>query len=82
MAKEVRKQRAARLREAGKRQLRAYFAAQRGRTLSVLIEQDSLGRSEGFAPVHLPGATLEPGEIVRAIIEDHDDEKLIGRIAA
>ncbi|MEJ0009551.1 MAG: tRNA (N(6)-L-threonylcarbamoyladenosine(37)-C(2))-methylthiotransferase MtaB [Alphaproteobacteria bacterium] len=50
----VRKERAARLREAGQKRLAAYLCAQAGKRMSVVVEQDGLcGHSETFAPVRL-----------------------------
>jgi threonylcarbamoyladenosine tRNA methylthiotransferase MtaB len=59
----LRRERAARLREAGAAQARAFYQAQSGRTLSVLTETSAAGYSEHFAPVRLtrdaaPGAML------------------------
>lgn len=51
--KELRKERAARLREAGERQVQAYLQAQLGKRDEIVIEQDGTGRTRGFAPVKL-----------------------------
>lgn len=54
VAKPLRKQRAAQLREAGQKNLADYLQKQIGRTLEIVIEQDGLsGHSQGFAPVKL-----------------------------
>ncbi|MBN9561940.1 MAG: tRNA (N(6)-L-threonylcarbamoyladenosine(37)-C(2))-methylthiotransferase MtaB [Alphaproteobacteria bacterium] len=63
--KPLRRERAARLREAGQRAASRFCAAQVGRTLSVLAESEGAGHSEHFAPVRLAGA-VESGRIVAA----------------
>jgi threonylcarbamoyladenosine tRNA methylthiotransferase MtaB len=63
--KPLRRERAARLREAGQRAASRFCTAQVGRTLSVLAESEGAGHSEHFAPVRLAGA-VEPGRIVAA----------------
>ncbi|MCP5322554.1 MAG: tRNA (N(6)-L-threonylcarbamoyladenosine(37)-C(2))-methylthiotransferase MtaB [Candidatus Paracaedibacteraceae bacterium] len=49
------KDRAKRLRELGTQKERAFISQQVGKTASVLVESDSLGRTEHFAPVDLSG---------------------------
>ena len=51
--KPVRKERAARLREAGQAAARAFFATQRDRIVSILTETGHTGHTEHFAPVRL-----------------------------
>ena len=71
----VRRERAARLREAGRRVARRFFEAQVGRTVSVLVEAGNAGHSEHFAPVRLQGEA-EPGRVVAARVVDATDEGL------
>jgi len=63
--KPLRRERSARLREAGQRAASRFCAAQVGRTLHVLAESGGAGHSEHFAPVRL-ARTVEPGRIVAA----------------
>ncbi len=63
VAKPVRRERAAQLREAGAANAARFYAAQLGREISVLAESDSLGHSEHFAPVKIAAA---PGQLLRA----------------
>jgi threonylcarbamoyladenosine tRNA methylthiotransferase MtaB len=63
--KPVRRERAARLREAGQRAAERFCAAQVGRTLSVLAESEDAGHSEHFAPVRL-ARSVGPGQVLRA----------------
>ncbi len=59
VAKDVRKARAARLREAGSKRLASYLQKQVGRELEIIIEQDGMsGHSEGFASVKLATPAL------------------------
>ena len=51
---EIRKARAAQLRDAGKRQLQHYLAAQLGKEVTLVVEQDGIsGHGETFIPVRL-----------------------------
>ncbi len=69
--KPIRKERAALLRAAGQQQLEKHLAAQIGRTLELVVEQDGLsGHAENFAPVKLaqpqPVGSLQRVTIARA----------------
>lgn len=71
VAKDVRKARAARLREAGSKRLASYLQKQVGRELEIIIEQDGMsGHSEGFASVKLatsaPVGSVQKVTIARA----------------
>ncbi len=71
VAKDIRKARAAQLREAGGKRLASYLQKQVGRELEIVIEQDGMsGHSEGFAPVKLahamPVGSLQKVTIARA----------------
>ena len=63
----LRRERAARLREAGQRTARRFFEAQVGRTVSVLVEAGNAGHSEHFAPVRLREPAT-PGHVLMARI--------------
>ncbi len=74
LPKQVVKERAKRLREAGDLALDAYLNSQLGTVQTVLVEQEHLGRSEGFATVRFR-SPVEAGQIVQAPIigiEGHD----------
>ncbi|MGQ9366833.1 tRNA (N(6)-L-threonylcarbamoyladenosine(37)-C(2))-methylthiotransferase MtaB [Azospirillum sp. ST 5-10] len=73
-----RKERAARLREAGAAAVRRHLEAQVGRSATVLVEKDDLGRTEHFAEIRL-GRPFAPGTLVRAAIVGRDGERLVGR---
>ena len=72
----VRKERAARLREAGQRELARHLAAQVGRTVEIIVEQDGLsGHAADFAPVKL--AQPQPiGSLQRVVIGRADEQFL------
>jgi threonylcarbamoyladenosine tRNA methylthiotransferase MtaB len=63
--KAARRERAARLRDAGERSTQKFLATQFGRQISVLAETETGGHSEHFAPVRLTAPAV-PGQITRA----------------
>ena len=78
--KPVRKQRAAALREAGAAEAARFFAAQIGRTVSLLTEADQTGHSEHFAPVRLTQPT-EPGRLLSARVTGATNDTLLAEAA-
>lgn len=71
----LRKTRAAQLREAGERQLARHLAAQVGRSLEIIVEQDGIsGHAQDFTPVRLP-ATLEIGSLQTVTIARADAQR-------
>ena len=78
----TRRERAARLREAGETAKRRFYAAQHGRAVTVLVEtaegDAARGHSAQFAPVVLqsPGAV---GEIVAATVTGADEDGLVAQ---
>ncbi|CAO3423174.1 tRNA (N(6)-L-threonylcarbamoyladenosine(37)-C(2))-methylthiotransferase MtaB [Azospirillum doebereinerae] len=73
----IRKERAARLRAVGAEAEARTLASLVGRTATVLVEKDDLGRTEHFAEIRL-GAVHPPGSLVRAMITGIVDGKLVG----
>jgi threonylcarbamoyladenosine tRNA methylthiotransferase MtaB len=73
----LRKDRAARLREAGDRARARFFEDRIGTTADVLVEQPGFGHSEHFAPVAL--AVAPPDTIVRARITGASADRLLGQ---
>ncbi len=63
VAPSLRRERAARLREAGRANAARFFAAQIGRVAAVLAETADGGHTEHFAPVRVPAT---PGALLRA----------------
>ncbi|MCC0024304.1 MAG: tRNA (N(6)-L-threonylcarbamoyladenosine(37)-C(2))-methylthiotransferase MtaB [Hyphomicrobiaceae bacterium] len=74
--KALRKERAARLREAGARRFAAHCTSRVGLSERVLVEQSGMGRTEQFLPVALEGGL--PGEIVDVRISGMSDQGLEG----
>ncbi|MCV3269797.1 tRNA (N(6)-L-threonylcarbamoyladenosine(37)-C(2))-methylthiotransferase MtaB [Roseobacter sinensis] len=70
------KERAARLREAGTRQVQQHLAAQVGKRHLVLIESPTMGRTEQFCPVAFSQPQRE-GSIVPATVTGHTDVTLL-----
>jgi threonylcarbamoyladenosine tRNA methylthiotransferase MtaB len=68
------KERAARLREAGKRALTARLAAEVGKTRSVLMEQPAFGRTEHFLAVRL--AENSGRDILQAFVRKAENSEL------
>jgi threonylcarbamoyladenosine tRNA methylthiotransferase MtaB len=77
--KDIRKARAARLREAGEKNLARYLHGQVGKEISALMEKPGFGRSEHFAPVAVEG---EVGAIVRAKVTHADVKTLYAQKVA
>jgi threonylcarbamoyladenosine tRNA methylthiotransferase MtaB len=76
----VRRERAARLREAGRGVMRGFMAGQVGRTVSLLTETAYGGHSEHFASVTL-GAPAEPGRLMAARVVGVSDDALLAEAA-
>ncbi|MDW3118362.1 tRNA (N(6)-L-threonylcarbamoyladenosine(37)-C(2))-methylthiotransferase MtaB [uncultured Roseovarius sp.] len=70
------KARAARLREAGERQVARHLAAQQGRTHSVLMENPRMGRTEQFTEVSFD-SDREEGHIVTATVTGTRGQQLV-----
>ncbi|MCH8036944.1 MAG: tRNA (N(6)-L-threonylcarbamoyladenosine(37)-C(2))-methylthiotransferase MtaB [Proteobacteria bacterium] len=75
---QVRKERAARLRAAGRAGLVKHLEACIGTTARVLVEQGHAARSEHYAAVRLDRA-FQSGQILNAEVEGHDGARLIAR---
>ncbi len=79
VAKEIRKQRAAQLREAGQRQLAAFLQSQVGKTVQVIVENGNDGRTEHFAAVTLDTPQMA-GTMVQSVVTHADEHKLYGSV--
>jgi threonylcarbamoyladenosine tRNA methylthiotransferase MtaB len=79
LPKTLRRERAARLREAGAAAASAFLASRVGGTAQVLIEQDGRGRTEHFAPIALD-APAAPGTLVRARVAAAGRDSLTGHV--
>ena len=76
----LRRERAARLREAGRNAMHCFMAAQVGRTVSLLTETAVAGHSEHFATVRL-ATPVEPGRLMDARVVGVADEALLAEVA-
>ncbi|MET0155937.1 MAG: tRNA (N(6)-L-threonylcarbamoyladenosine(37)-C(2))-methylthiotransferase MtaB [Rickettsiales bacterium] len=73
--KPVRKERAAKLREAGDKNRAAFLRAHVGKELEILAEADDAGRSPSFIPATLPKGTA-PGSISRYRVIGTDGQRV------
>jgi threonylcarbamoyladenosine tRNA methylthiotransferase MtaB len=82
--KAVRKERAARLRQAGDHALAGFLGRQVGRRGQVLLERDGRGRTESFAPFRFESEQhgADPGAIVEVVGRYVQEHQLVGRRAA
>lgn len=74
VAREVVKERAARLRVAGDAAYRHHLDSMIYSRQTVLVEREGLGRTEGFTLAAVEGGT--PGEIVDTMVTGHDGQHL------
>jgi threonylcarbamoyladenosine tRNA methylthiotransferase MtaB len=81
LPKPIIRERAARLRAAGDAARRRAFDRLIGKTVSALVEQPGLGRSEHYLPVRLPASARE-GQVEAVRIVGADDKALIAEGAA
>ncbi|NKE48256.1 tRNA (N(6)-L-threonylcarbamoyladenosine(37)-C(2))-methylthiotransferase MtaB [Roseomonas frigidaquae] len=77
----LRRERAARLRQAGAEARQALFASRLGRVESVLLEQGGRGHTEQFAPVRVQGHAPAPGSLRPMRVLAADDRGLIAEAA-
>jgi threonylcarbamoyladenosine tRNA methylthiotransferase MtaB len=78
--KPVRKERAARLREAGEAAARTFLAGQQGKVVSILTESGQTGHTEHFAPVRLLTETA-PGTLFAGRVIGTADQALLAEAA-
>jgi threonylcarbamoyladenosine tRNA methylthiotransferase MtaB len=78
LAGPVIRERAARLRHAGKAAMAAFLASKVGQPAEVLIEQNGSGRCEHYLPVRLDGVPVAPGAIQPVRIRAVDGDQLVG----
>ena len=77
----LRRERAARLREAGRRAARRFYEGRIGQVEQVLLERPDRGHSAQFAPVRLRGATGNRGALQALRVVACDDDGLIAEVA-
>jgi threonylcarbamoyladenosine tRNA methylthiotransferase MtaB len=74
VAREVAKERAARLRETGDRALARHLDAQMGKTLRFLTERGGMARAADFTLAHMPG--IDAGRMIDARAAGHNGRAL------
>jgi threonylcarbamoyladenosine tRNA methylthiotransferase MtaB len=79
--KPLRRERALRLREAGRRAARRFFDSRIGMVEEVLLEGPDRGHSAHFAPVRLAGEQGRHGELRALRVVAAEDDGLIGEAA-
>ena len=77
--KSVIKERAARLREAGERQLKRFLNLNINKQRQIIVEQSNIGRTEHFAAVKLE-TDLPVGSLARVTVTGVEGDKLTGTI--
>jgi threonylcarbamoyladenosine tRNA methylthiotransferase MtaB len=81
LPKALRRERAARLRQAGARAAARLFAARIGHEEAVLFERADRGHTEHFAPLRLARGTAIPGEIRRLRVTGATNDALLAEAA-
>jgi threonylcarbamoyladenosine tRNA methylthiotransferase MtaB len=76
VARDVARERARRLREAGEAALRRHLDGEIGARRRVLVETGDSGRSEQFTQVRFE-RPVEPGTIVETQVTGHDGRRLL-----
>jgi threonylcarbamoyladenosine tRNA methylthiotransferase MtaB len=74
------RERAARLRALGTKQVSKHLAAMHGRPVRLLMERPGIGRTEGFAQAKLAGCH-DPGALVSARVTGRDADFLLAEAA-
>ena len=77
LPKEIRKDRARRLREFGLQKMTALLDSQVGKTLSVLVENENEGTTSNYLKVHFATPQIV-GQIIDVKITERDDNGLVG----
>ena len=80
LAKEIRKERAARLRTAGERNHRRFLQSKLGRTEELLMESGQVGRTRDFARMQVD-TNAPAGTFLSARAERIDGDRLVGVFA-
>lgn len=75
----IRRKRAAKLRNAGDRQMARLLESRRGDTISVLVEKDRSGHCEHYLPVSLDREAA-PGSVVKGRVISQDGKRLVAAI--
>jgi threonylcarbamoyladenosine tRNA methylthiotransferase MtaB len=76
--KQLRKQRAAILRQLGQKKLKEHLQNQHGKVINVVLEQENLARAEDYCQVKIIGlgSDFQPGQVLNVSVSGDDGEKL------
>jgi threonylcarbamoyladenosine tRNA methylthiotransferase MtaB len=77
----LRKERAARLREAGQAAAARFYAGRLGQEEQVLFERDDRGHTAHFAPLRLVGGRAAPGELRQVRVTGTAPDGLLAEVA-
>lgn len=75
VAVDIRKKRAAILREEGQKQLKIFFNKNIGNDVSLLVENNNMSHSENFIPVRLEG-DFTPGQVITARLQSGNEKHM------
>ncbi|MDA0652821.1 MAG: tRNA (N(6)-L-threonylcarbamoyladenosine(37)-C(2))-methylthiotransferase MtaB, partial [Proteobacteria bacterium] len=75
----IRRERAAKLRAAGARQMAQLLANREDQTISVLVEKDRSGHCEHYLPVDIDHDAA-PGSVVAARVQSQDGKRLMAAV--
>lgn len=76
---QIRKERAARLRRLGEKQIESFLKGHVNKQRQVIVEKGNIGRTEHFAEVHLD-QNQSPGSLVDVIIHGIEKTHLMGKV--
>ena len=79
VAKQIRKERAARLRTAGETQMQKFFTSLIGKETNAIMEKEHSARTDHFAPVMISGDHVN-GNMIRIKITGMKQETLTGEV--
>ncbi len=77
--KSVRKERAARLRALGERQLEKFLNNNVNKAMQVIVENNNMARAENFAPIAL-SEDIDPGQLLRVYTTGIKNHTLVGDV--
>jgi threonylcarbamoyladenosine tRNA methylthiotransferase MtaB len=78
--KQIRKERAMILRKAGEKELYEFSVNHIGKRVSVIMEQNNIGRSENFLKLYFNSNNVKVGDIIDAKITKYENNKLFAEI--
>jgi len=77
VAKEIRKERAARLRNAGEKQMQKFLGSWIGKETHAIVESENLARTDHFAPVTIDGG-FSSGDLIKIMVTGIEGKNMAG----